>query len=155
MPGKIEARLSELNIQLPQPPAPAGAYVPYVVSGSLVFIAGQVPFENGEIRGKGKVGTDFSVEEGQGFARICALNAIAHLKAACGGDLDRVRRCVRLGGFVACDGNFTDHPAVINGASNVVGEIFGEAGKHARAATGASSLPLGVAVELESVWEIA
>jgi len=155
MPGKIEARLTELNIVLPQPPAPAGAYVPYVVSGSLVFVAGQIPFEDGEIRGKGKVGADFSIEEGQAFARICALNAIAQLKSACDGDLDRVRRCVRLGGFVACGSDFTDHPAVINGASNVVVEIFGDAGIHARAATGATSLPLGVAVELESVWEIA
>jgi enamine deaminase RidA (YjgF/YER057c/UK114 family) len=155
MAGRIDARLAELNIELPPAPGPAGSYVPYTVSGNQVFISGQLPIEDGEVRYKGRLGKDYDVEAGQKIARVCALNAIAQLRAACGGDLDRVKRCLRLGGFVACTEDFTQQPAVINGASDVVAEIFGDAGLHARAAVGTNALPLGVAVEIESVWEIA
>ena len=155
MAGQIEARLTELGIELPQAAAPAANYVPYVVSGNLVFVSGQVTVWNGEFRYQGKVGQDLGVEEGQAAARLCALNVIAQVKAACGGDLDRVVRIVRLGGFVNSTPDFTDQPKVINGASDLMAEVFGDKGKHARAAVSAAALPLGVAVEVEAVVEIA
>ncbi len=154
MAGKIDARLQELGIELPTPPAPAGAYVQHHRHGDLVYVAGQVTFWNGELKYVGKVGQDFTLEDGQEAARVCALNLIAQVKDALGGDLDRVKRVVRLGGFVNCPADFTDHPKVINGASNVMGEIFGEAGKHVRVAMGAGSLPLNVAVEVEGLFEV-
>ncbi|MHA1537343.1 MAG: RidA family protein [Alphaproteobacteria bacterium] len=154
MAGNIEKTIKDAGIELPQPASPAANYVPYVVTGNLVFIAGQVPFWNGELRYKGTVGQDLSVEDGQAAARNCALNIVAQLKAACGGDLDRVVACVKLGGFVACGPDFIDQPKVINGASDLIVEIFGEAGKHARFAVGAPSLPLGVGVEVDAVFEI-
>ena len=155
MAGQIEARLTELGIELPQAAAPAANYVPYVVSGNLVFVSGQVTVWNGEFRYQGKVGQDLSVEDGQAAARLCALNIIAQVRAACGGDLDRVLRIVRLGGFVNSTPEFTDQPKVINGASDLMAEVFGDKGKHARAAVSAAALPLGVAVEVEAVVEIA
>jgi enamine deaminase RidA (YjgF/YER057c/UK114 family) len=155
MAGQIEARLAELGIELPQAAAPAANYVPYVVSGNLVFVSGQVTVWNGEFRYQGKVGQDLGVEDGQAAARLCALNIIAQVKAACGGDLDRVVRIVRLGGFVNSTPDFTDQPKVINGASDLMAEVFGDKGKHARAAVSAAALPLGVAVEVEAVVEIA
>jgi len=155
MPGKIEARLKELGIDLPVAAAPAGNYVPYVVSGRLVFVAGQITLADGKPQFLGKLGREFAVEEGQRAARLCAINIVSQLKAACGGDLDRVVRIVKLGGFVNCVPEFTDQPKVINGASDLIVQIFGEAGKHARAAVGAPSLPLGVAVEIDAVAEIA
>ncbi len=155
MTGTIDARLRESGIAIPEMAAPAANYVPYVVSGNLVFISGQVPFVDGKLEHKGKVGQDYSVEEGAGIARICALNIIAALKAACGGDLDRVTRCVKLGGFVQCGDEFGQQPAVINGASDLMVEVFGEAGKHARFAVGANALPLGVPVEVDAIFEIA
>ncbi len=154
MAGKIDARLAELGITLPDAPKAAGAYVGYVRSGNLLFVAGQVPFWNGELRHTGKVGLDLTLEEGQEAARVCALNIVAQAKAALDGDLDRVVRIVKLGGFVNCPTDFTQHPAVINGASNLIGEIFGEKGAHARFAMGAGSLPLNVAVEIDAVIEI-
>jgi enamine deaminase RidA (YjgF/YER057c/UK114 family) len=154
MAGQIEARLTELGIELPQAAAPAANYVPYVVSGNLVFVSGQVTVWNGEFRYQGKVGQDLSVEDGQAAARLCALNIIAQVRAACGGDLDRVQRIVRLGGFVNSTPEFTDQPKVINGASDLMAEVFGDKGKHARAAVSAAALPLGVAVEVEAVVEI-
>ncbi len=155
MAGRIEARLAELNIALPQAAKPAANYVPYVVSGPLVFVAGQVTLWNGEIRFVGKLGRDFTVEEGQQAARLCGLNLIAQARAACEGDLDRVVRCVKLTGFVNSMSDFTDQPKVMNGASDLMTEVFGESGRHARAAIGVNALPLGVAVEVEGIFEIA
>jgi len=154
MPGKIEARLKELGIPLPAAATPAANYVPTVRTGNLVFVAGQVTLKDGKLEYVGKLGREFSVEEGQKAARLCALNVLAHLKNACDGDLDRVRRCVRVGGFVNAVPEFGDHPKVINGASDLFVEVFGEAGKHARAAVGVGSLPFGVAVEVEAVFEV-
>jgi enamine deaminase RidA (YjgF/YER057c/UK114 family) len=154
MAGQIDARLADLGIELPQAAAPAANYVPYVVSGNLVFVSGQITVWNGEFRYQGKIGQDLGVEDGQAAARLCALNIIAQLKAACGGDLDRVVRIIRLGGFVNSTPDFTDQPKVINGASDLMAEVFGDKGKHARAAVSAAALPLGVAVEVEAVAEI-
>ena len=155
MAGAIDARLQELGIELPEAAAPAANYVPYVVSGNQVFVAGQITIHNGEIQYVGKLGRDYGVEDGEAAARLCALNIIAQVKAACGGDLDRVVRCVRLGGFVNSTADFTDQPEVVNGASNLMVEVFGDKGKHARAAVSAASLPRGVAVEVDAVFEIA
>jgi enamine deaminase RidA (YjgF/YER057c/UK114 family) len=155
MPGKIDARLKELNIELPAPPAPVASYVPYVVSGNLVFVSGQVTLSAGVLKYVGKVGADLSLEDGKAAARLCAVNVLAQVKAACGGDLDRVKRCVKLGVFVNATPEFTQHPEIANGASDLVGEVFGEAGRHSRAAVGAGSLPRGVATEVEAVFEIA
>lgn len=151
----IEDRLAELGVVLPDAPAPAANYVPYVVSGLLVFISGQLPMKNGECANKGILGRDVDLEDGVAAARVCAINILAQLKAACGGDLSKVVRCVRLGGFVAATPDFEQHPAVINGASDLMAEALGpEAGAHARAAVGVASLPFGVPVEVEAVFEI-
>lgn len=155
MAGEIEARLKAAGIELPPAPAPAANYVPYVVSGNMVFVAGQVPFVGSERHFVGRVGTDYGVEEAQQAARIVALNIIAQVKSACEGDLDRVVRCVKLGGFVNCTPDFLQHPQVINGASDVMVEVFGDKGRHARFAVGAPSLPFNVAVEIDAVFEIA
>lgn len=153
MPGKIEARLAELGIDLPDAPAPAANYVPAVRSGDLVFISGQVPkTADGLITGK--LGADHSVEEGQKTARVCAINLIAQMKAACDGDLDRVARVVKLLGFVNSTPDFPDHPKVVNGASDLMVEVFGDNGRHSRSAVGVANLPFGVAVEVEAVFEI-
>ena len=154
MPGKIAQRLDELGIVLPKPAAPAANYTPFVISGNQVFISGQVPVGPNGIEWQGKCGAEFSVAEGQQAARLCALNLLAQLQAACDGDLGRVRRCVKLGGFVNAVPDFTDHPKVINGASDLMVEVLGDAGKHARFAMGAGSLPLNVAVEVDAVFEI-
>jgi len=154
MAGQIDARLAELGIELPQAPKPAAAYIPAVRSGNLIFVSGQVPFDNGELAWKGKVGVEYSLEEGQQAARLCALNAIAVAKDVLDGDLDRITRVVKLGGFVNCPADFEQHPAVINGASNVVGEVFGDKGAHARFAVGVGSLPFNVAVEVEAIFEV-
>ena len=154
MAGKIDARLGELGIALPEAPVPGANYVPYVVSGNLVFVAGQIPLVDGEFI-TGKLGADTDLATGQGAARACALNIIAQVRAACGGDLDRVVRFVKLGGFVNATPDFTEAPQVINGASAAIVEIFGDAGKHARFAVACASLPRGVAVEVDAVVEIA
>lgn len=154
MTGSIDARLKQLGIDLPQAPKPAANYVPFVIVGSLVFCAGQVPVWNGEVCFKGRVGDGLSVDDGYQAARLCGLNLIAQAKAAAAGDLDRVRRVVKLGGFVACAAGFTDHPKVLNGASDLMAEVFGDSGKHARFAVGAPSLPLGVAVEVDGIFEL-
>ncbi len=155
MAGKIDARLKELGITVPEGVAPAGNYVPAVRSGNLVFVAGQIPLEGGKPQFIGKLGREFQVEDGQKAARLCAINIVSQLRAALGGDLDRVKRIVRVGGFVNAVPDFTDQPQVVNGASDLLVQIFGEAGKHARAAVGVSSLPRGVAVEVEAVAEVA
>ncbi|MBB3065078.1 MULTISPECIES: RidA family protein [Limibacillus] len=154
MAGKIEARLKELGLELPKAAAPAANYVPYVVSGNLVFIAGQITLWNGELKFLGKVGQDFTVDEGKEAAKLCALNIIAQLREAAGGDLDRVKRIVRLGAFVNSTPDFTQQPEVINGASDLIVAVFGESGKHARAAVSAGALPRNVAVEIEAVAEL-
>jgi enamine deaminase RidA (YjgF/YER057c/UK114 family) len=155
MSGKIDARLKELDIALPTPPAPVASYVPYVVSGKQVFISGQVTMADGGLKYVGCVGKEISLEDGQAAARLCAINLLAQLKAACGGDLDAVKRCVKLGVFVNAVPGYDKHPEVANGASNLMVDVFGDAGKHARAAVGAGSLPRNVAVEVEAVFEIA
>jgi enamine deaminase RidA (YjgF/YER057c/UK114 family) len=154
MASKIESRLAELGIILPPPGSPAGSYVPFVVVGDLAFMAGQVAREAGKMKYTGKVGRDLSVEDGQKAARLCATNLLSQLKAACGGDLERVERCVRLGGFVNCAPDFLEHPKVVNGASDLMLEVFGERGQHARTAVGACSLPLDSAVEIEAVFQL-
>ena len=154
MTGKIEARLAELGIELPQAPAPAANYVTFVVAGNLVFVSGQVTVENGEVKFKGRLGEDMDIDEGYQAARLCGLNLIAQAREAGGGDLDRIKRVVKLGGFVNATPDFTDHPKVLNGASDLMAEVFGEAGKHARFAMGAVSLPLGVAVEVDGIFEL-
>jgi len=154
MSGRIDKRLQELGIALPQASEPKGNYVPVVLSGRQAWVAGQVPLAAGEVQFKGTVGGDLSIEDGQAAARLCVLNVLAQLRRALDGDLDRVRRVVKVGGFVACSPAFTAHPQVINGASDLLVAIFGEAGRHARFAVGAPSLPLGVAVEVDAVFEI-
>ena len=155
MPGKVEARLKELKIELPRAAAPAANYVPTVIAGKFLFVAGQVTFWNGELKFIGKVGREFTVEQGYEAARLCGLNVIAQAKAACGGDLDKIKRCCKVTGFVNCPPDFHDHPKVINGASDLLVQVFGDAGKHARAAVGSVSLPLGVAAEVEAIFELA
>jgi enamine deaminase RidA (YjgF/YER057c/UK114 family) len=154
MPGKIDARLDELGIKLPDAPVPAANYVPYVVTGNLVFISGQVPFVDGKLTVTGVVGDGVTEEEAYAEARKCGIHLISQLKAACGGDLDRVTRVVKLGGFVASTPDFTMQPKVVNGASDLMVEVFGDIGSHARFAVGASALPLGCAVEVEGTFEI-
>ncbi|MFH1804467.1 MAG: RidA family protein [Pseudomonadota bacterium] len=154
MSGKIESRLADLGITLPAANAPVANYVPYVQSGNLVHVSGQITMENGELKFVGKLGRDYDVEQGQKAARLCALNLIAQLRAAIG-DLDKVTRVVKLNAFVNSMPDFTDQPKVVNGASDTMVEIFGDAGKHARAAVGVASLPLGVAVEIDGIFEVA
>jgi len=154
MAGRIEARLKELGIELPQASAPAANYVPFARSGNLLFMAGQICVWNGEIKHRGKLGRDLKLEQGVEAARICALNLIAQARAALDGDLDRVVRCVRLGGFVNSIESFTDQPKVVNGASDLMVQVFGDAGRHARTAVGTNVLPLDVAVEVEAIFEV-
>ena len=152
MSSNIENRLGELGITLPPPGAPGGNYVPFVVVGDLAFMAGQVAREAGKMKYTGKVGRDLTVEEGAAAARLCAVNLLAQLKAACGGDLDRVERCVRLGGFVNSPPDFFEHPKVVNGASDLMVDVFGDRGRHARTAVGVAALPLDSAVEVEAIF---
>lgn len=148
------SRLRELGLELPGVPAPAGSYVPAVRTGNLVFTAGQVPFKDGQLSHAGKVGEGISVEEAQEAARVCALNAIAAAASEAGG-LDNIRRVLRVTGYVASASGFNCQPEVVNGASDLIGEIFGEAGLHARSAVGVAELPLGAPVEVELVAETA
>jgi enamine deaminase RidA (YjgF/YER057c/UK114 family) len=155
MTGRIDARLTELNVSLPAASVPAANYVPVVIAGNLAFVSGQVPVLQGEFKYLGKVGVDLTIEQGQQAARLCALNIIAQLKLALGGDLDRVRRCVKVGGFVNCESGFGEQPKVINGASDLFVQVFGDAGRHARFAVGTNALPFNVAVEVDAVFEVA
>ena len=150
----IDARLKELGITLSSPPKPVASYVPYTISGNLVFISGQVPFQDGALKYVGKLGADFSVGMGQAAAQLCAINVLSVLKLACGGDLDKVVRCVKLNVFVNATPDYDKQPEVANGASDLIAALFGEAGKHARAAIGVGSLPRGVAVEVDAIFEI-
>lgn len=154
MSGKFESRLVELDIELPNPSTPAANYVPFVQVGDLVYISGQISMDaNGLV--KGKLGDGFSLDDAYAAARLCGINLIAQVRAACGGDLDRLVRVIKLNGFVNATSDFTDHPKVINGTSDLMVEVFGDQGRHARAAVGSSSLPLGVAVEVEGIFQIA
>jgi enamine deaminase RidA (YjgF/YER057c/UK114 family) len=146
----IEEKLSSLGISLPVPPVPAGSYVPVVVSGNLAFVAGQIPAEGNHIKFRGKV---VSIETGQQAALLCTINALAQLKSSLG-SLDRVKQVIKLTGFINCDPTFADHPKVINGASDLLVQLFGEKGKHARVAVGVTSLPLDSAVEIDLLIEI-
>ena len=154
MASNVDARLKDLGITIPDAPAPAANYVPYTVTGNLVFVSGQVPFVDGKLTATGRIGEDATPEDGYEQARICAINLIAQVKAACGGNLDRVRRVVKLGGFVASADDFNGQPGVINGASDLMVEVFGDAGRHARFAVGTNALPLGCIVEIDGVFEI-
>ncbi len=154
MVGMIDARLKELRIELPQPSTPGANYVQFVRSGNILFLTGQLSQWNGERRFIGKLGREFSVEQGQQAARLGALNLIAHLRTALDGDLDRVVRCIRVCGYVNCMPDFLEQSQVINGASDLFVEVFGEAGRHTRMAIGTNGLPYGVAVEVEAVFEI-
>jgi enamine deaminase RidA (YjgF/YER057c/UK114 family) len=153
MPGTIDARLAALGLTLPAAPAPAANYVPFVISGSMLYVSGQISQDDGGLI-KGRLGADMDVAAGAAAARRCALSLMAQARAACGGDLDRVARVVKLVGFVSSTPEFTDQPKVINGASDLMVEVFGEAGRHARSAVSAASLPLGVAVEIEAIFEL-
>jgi len=150
----IAARLAELGIELPAVAAPVAAYVPARVHGDLVYTSGQLPFAAGALPATGKVGAEVSAEDAKAYARTCALNALAAAADAAGG-LDRIGGVLRVGGFVASDPSFSGQPGVINGASEVLGEIFGDAGRHARAAVGVSVLPLDSPVEVEVVFTLA
>ncbi len=153
MTGTFETKLAELGVTLPDAPAPAANYVPYVVVGNLVHVSGQIAQgPDGFITGK--LGADMDVEAGAAAARTCAIALLAQVKAACGGDLDRLVKVVKLGGFVNSTPDFTDQPKVINGASDLMAEALGDAGKHARAAVSAPSLPFGVAVEIDGIFQI-
>ncbi len=154
MSGAVAARLAELGITLPQVTKPVASYVPAAVTGNLVFTAGQLPFADGALPATGKVGAEVSAEEAQGFARTCALNALAAAESVIG-SLDRVTRIVKVVGFVASAPDFTGQPAVVNGASDVLGEIFGDTGRHARSAVGVAVLPLDAPVEVELILEFA
>src|ERR1700757_700449 len=155
MAGSAEKTLADKKIELPKAAAPVANYVPVVIAGKLAFVSGQVTVWNGEFKFVGKLGQEFDVAQGQQAARLCGLNVIAQLKAALGGDLDRVKRCVKLGVFVNSTDGFTDQPKVANGVSDLIVEVFGEAGKHARFAVGSNVLPLNVAVEVDAVFEVA
>lgn len=147
-------RLAELGITLPQPPKPVATYIPAVRTGSLVYISGQVPFRDGQVICIGPVPSAVSLETARDAARQCCLNALSILQEQCQGDLSRVRRIVRLGVFVCSDPGFTEQPKVANGASELLVDIFGEIGRHARAAVGSVALPLGATVEVEMIAEI-
>ncbi|MBO9544222.1 RidA family protein [Caulobacter sp.] len=152
--SKVEERLKAIGIELPQPVAPVANYVPFVRSGNLVTISGQISIAaDGGI--KGTVGVDVDLETAQKAARLCGINLLAQMKAACDGDLDRVVRVVKLGGFVQAGPDFIDIPKVINGCSDLMVEALGDAGRHARSAVGVYKLPLGFAVEVDAVVEIA
>lgn len=153
MTGKIETRLAELGVTLPDAPAPAANYVPFVTVGDMVYVSGQVSAdENGFITGK--VGADMTTEQGAAAAKRCAISLLAQLKAACDGDLDRLVRVVKLVGFVNSTADYTEQPKVINGASDFLVEALGDTGRHARSAVSAAALPLGVAVEIEAIFQI-
>ena len=151
--GEFESKLAGMGVVLPEAPAPAANYVPFVQSGNLLHVSGQIS-KDGDTLITGKLGADMDVAGGQAAAKVCAIALLAQVKAACGGDLDRLVRVVKLVGFVNSTPDFTEQPQVINGASDFIGEALGEAGKHARAAVSAASLPFGVAVEIDGVFEI-
>lgn len=154
MTQTISERLKAMGIELAEPAAPVASYVGFVRQGDLVFVSGQLPFVDGKVSKTGLLGQDVSVEEGAEAAKVCAINLLAQINQACEGDLERIVRCVRLGGFVASTPTFTDHPKVINGASDFIAAALGDKGAHARAAVGVAALPLNACVEVEGIFAI-
>ena len=157
MAGIIEARLAEMGIELAgPPPAPAANYVPYVVAGAMVFVSGKIPMTAAGLDTliKGRVGVDLDIAAGAAAARLCAINLLAQVKSACGGDLDRLVRVVKLTGFVNAPPEFGDQPNVVNGASDLLVEVLGDKGRHSRSAVSAGGLPFGCAVEVEGIFQI-
>lgn len=152
--SRIEERLASLGLELPRPPTPLANFLPFRVEGGLVFLAGQVCEWNGTVPFVGKLGREFDLEQGHKAARLCALNLLACLRLACDGDLDRVRRCVRVGGFVNCTEDYEHVPMVINGASDLFADLMGDDGRHARTAIGVASLPRRAAVEVDAIFTI-
>ena len=150
----IEDKLKKLNITLPEPKAPVGAYVATKVVGKLLFISGQVSIDKNTKLITGKIGKDLNLDEGYEAAKRCGLSIVAHVKNACGGDLDRIKSCVKLTGYVNSTDDFKDQPKIINGASDIIAKIFDEKGEHTRAAVSVNSFPLGVAVEVDAIFEI-
>ncbi len=150
----IESRLADLGVVIPEPAAPLAAYVGHVVHNGVVTVSGQLPLVDGALSHTGLLGRDVSVEEAAAAAKICAINVLAQVKVACGGDLERIEQCIRLGGFVASTPDFVDHPKVVNGASEFIGAVLGEKGAHARAAVGVAALPLNACVEVEGTFAI-
>lgn len=150
----VDKKLQELGIILPESPKPAANYVPFVNHNGMVFISGQLPSRDGQVSFKGRLGEDVVLEAGAEAAKLCAINILAVLKQACEGDWDKVERCLRIGGFVCSTDEFTQQPLVINGASDLIGSVFGEAGRHARAAVGVNVLPLGACVEVEALFAV-
>lgn len=151
---QYQAAVAKLGLTIPEPASPVANFVPYVITGNLVYISGQVPTIDGKDDFIGKLGQQFSIEQGQQAAQACALAIIGVLRQACNGDLDSVVRCVRLGGFVNCAPDFTQLPQIINGASDLIVAVFGDRGRHARTSVGVNSLPFGVAVEVDAIFEI-
>ncbi len=149
----IELKLQELGLTLPEPAKPVAAYVPAVQVSGTVYTSGQIPLVKGEVKYKGKLGQEFNVEEGYEAAKICALNCLAAAKGVIG-NLDRIEKVIKVVGFVNSAPGFTDQPKVVNGASELLGKVFGPAGEHARSAVGVAELPLGVAVEVEMIFQI-
>lgn len=152
---QIDQKLKELGLELPEAALPAANYVPTTVAGGMLFVSGQLPMQGGKPQFIGKVGREFTIEQGQECARICGLNILAHTKRTLEGDWGKIKRLVRLGVFVNAPDDFTDHPKVANGVSDLMVALFGEAGKHARFAVGVSGLPFGVAVEVDATFELA
>ncbi|MGA0104973.1 MAG: RidA family protein [Pelagibacteraceae bacterium] len=150
----VEEKIKQLNIEIPKSPKPVGAYVAFRIVNKLVYISGQVSFDQNGNLIKGKVGSELSLEQGQEAAKACAINIISQLKSACEGDLEKVKSCIKINGYVNSTDNFLDQPKIINAASELIVNVFGEKGKHARAAVSVNSLPLGAAVEIESIFEI-
>ncbi len=150
----IEDKLKKLNIILPEPKAPVGAYVATKIVGKLLFVSGQVSIDKNTKLITGKIGKDLNLDEGYEAAKRCGLSIVAHVKNACGGDLDRIKTCVKLTGYVNSTNDFKDQPKIINGASDIIAKIFDEKGEHTRAAVSVNSLPLGVAVEVDAIFEI-
>ncbi|MBW8322887.1 MAG: RidA family protein [Arenimonas sp.] len=155
MTDTIDGRLTAMGITLPEAAAPAANYVPYVISGNLLYLSGQLPIEGGKIAVTGLVGTDVTLADAQRAAELCAINILAQAKSALSGDLARIVRVIKLNGFVASAPGFVEQHLVINGASNLIAGVLGEAGKHARAAVGMAALPLNAAVEIDAILEIA
>ena len=153
--SRIDDRLRDLGIVLPEPPLPVATYIPFTIHNGLVTISGQLPLQDGKIFALGKLGAEVDVDTGRFAARLCFINVLAQLRSACGGDLDRVTGVLRLGGFVASAADFTQHAAVMNGASDLAVEVFGDVGRHARSTIGVAALPLGAAVEVEGLFAIA
>ena len=150
----VEDRLKELNIVLPTPPSPVASYVPYTINGKILYISGQVTLTPEGLKYIGTIGRELSLEDGKAAARLCGINTIAQAKAACGGDLEKIRRVLKVTVFVNAIPGFAQHPEVANGASDLLVQVFGEAGRHARAAIGAVSLPRNVATEVEAIFEL-